>query len=157
MKKDTECVSSADTDQRHRFGHSIGLVGRLWRLEIDRRLAPFGLTEARWRILLTLARAAEPLQQKTLAEYVGVQGPTLVRTLDALAHEGLLERRADTDDKRARSIHLTPLAEPILAHIDAALRAVREDIFVDIPPEDVDTCLRVFDQLLTNLSPNSGR
>lgn len=157
MKNSSSCSHNLDGDKRHQLGHSIGMVGRLWRLEVDRRLAPFGLSEARWRILLTLARAAEPLQQKTLAEYVGVQGPTLVRTLDALANEGLLERRADSDDKRARTIHLTAKAEPTLVRIEATLRAVREEIFTDIAAADIDTCIRVFDQLLTNLSPRTGR
>src|SRR3546814_19594268 len=75
------------------FGLRLGLVARLWRAEIDRRLAAFGLTESRWLTLLHLSRLSEPVTQRELAESVGVQGPTLVRTLDWLEAEGRSEER----------------------------------------------------------------
>lgn len=43
------------TDQ-HRFGMQLAQMSRGWRAELDRRLAGLGLSQARWLVLLHLAR-----------------------------------------------------------------------------------------------------
>ena len=53
------------------FGFRLGLVARLWRAELDRRLAAFGLTEARWLTLIHLSRLPDAVTQRELAEAVG--------------------------------------------------------------------------------------
>ena len=74
---------------QEQFGLRLGLVARLWRAEIDRRLATFGLTESRWLTLLHLSRLPQAATQRELAEAVGVRGPTLVRALDRLEAEDI--------------------------------------------------------------------
>src|SRR3546814_15512969 len=86
------------------LGRRLGRVARLWRAEIDRRLATFGLTESRWLTLLHISRLPHAATQRELAEAVGVRGPTLVRTLDRLEAEGLIERRTEAADRRTKSV-----------------------------------------------------
>ncbi|MEX1058151.1 MAG: MarR family transcriptional regulator [Natronospirillum sp.] len=148
------CSKSSQT--REQFGHRLGQAGRLWRAEVDRRLSPHGLTESRWRLLLVLIRADHPLRQKELAEALCVQGPTLVRTLDWLEQEGLVERRSIAGDRRARTIHLTQQAAPSIERIQAVVESVRQDVFQGIDPEDVQTCLTVFDQIISNLGGSNS-
>jgi MarR family transcriptional regulator for hemolysin len=138
-------------DDQEQFGFRIGLVARLWRGEIDRQLATFGLTESRWLTLLHLSRLPESVTQRELAEAVGVQGPTLVRTLDRLEAEGLIERRTEAADRRTKSVHLRAEAAPILERIEEAAAAVRAEIFSDISHTEVTTCLKVFDQIAGKL------
>lgn len=136
---------------RELLGLRLGQLGRLWRAEVDKRLSPHGLTESRWRLLLALSRAQHPLRQKELADILGIQGPTLVRTLDRLEREGMVERRSTACDKRAKTIHLTQRAEPSLDTIQAVVESVREEIFQGTDPQDVATCLSVLDHLVANL------
>ena len=91
--------------QRELFGTWLAHLTRAWREQVDARLAPFGLSQARWLILLHLSRGANGSSQKALAARVGVQGPTLVRTLDRLEAEGMVERREASEDRRAKTIH----------------------------------------------------
>jgi len=142
-----------DQGSRELFGAWLGLTARSWRAEIDRRMASHGLTEARWLVLLRLSRAPGPLTQKALAAAVGVQGPTLVRTLDWLEAEGLIERRAAAGDRRANSIHLTDRARPSLANIQAVVDGLRAELFAGIDDADLQTCLRVFRHIAGTLSP----
>lgn len=144
-------MSQQDPPLREQLGPRLAQVGRLWRAEIDRQLSPYGLTAARWRILMDLSRARQPLMQKELAESIGVQGPTLVRSLDWLEAEGLVERRAIAGDRRAKTVHLTSRAEPALAQIQAVVTRIGMHIFEGIDPDDIAVCLNVFDQIVAKL------
>ena len=139
-------------DNQEQFGLRLGLVARLWRAEIDRRLAAFGLTESRWLTLLHLSRLPQrTATQRELAEAVGVQGPTLVRTLDRLEAEGLIERRTEAADRRTKSVHLRAEAAPVLERIETTAAAVRAEIFSDISHAEVATCLKVLEQIAGKL------
>ncbi|OSQ34754.1 MULTISPECIES: transcriptional regulator SlyA [Thalassospira] len=138
-------------DDQEQFGLRLGLVARLWRAEIDRRLATFGLTESRWLTLLHLSRLPQAATQRELAEAVGVRGPTLVRTLDRLEAEGLIERRTETADRRTKSVHLRAEAAPVLERIEATAAAVRAEILSDITSDEVATCLKVLEQIAGKL------
>lgn len=138
-------------NDQERFGLHLGLVARLWRAEIDRRLAAFGLTESRWLTLLHLSRLDEAATQRELAEAVGVRGPTLVRTLDRLEAEGLIERRTEASDRRAKTVHLRAEAAPVLERIETTVAAVRAEIFSDISHAEVTTCLKVFEKIAGKL------
>ncbi len=138
-------------NDQEQFGLRIGLVARLWRAEIDRRLTAFGLTESRWLTLLHLSRLPKAVTQRELAEAVGVRGPTLVRTLDRLEAEGLIERRTEASDRRTKSVHLRAEAVPVLERIETTAAAVRAEIFSDISHAEVTTCLRVFEKIAGKL------
>jgi MarR family transcriptional regulator for hemolysin len=136
---------------RERFAVWLSQLSRLWRTEIDRRLSPHGLTESRWLTLLHLSRLGEQVTQTELAAAVGVQGPTLVRTLDWLEAEGLIERRPLPSDRRAKSVHLTAKAEPSLQRIQKVAEQLRAEIFSDISAAEIDTCLAVFEKIAAKL------
>ena len=138
-------------NDQEQFGLRLGLVARLWRAEIDRRLTAFGLTESRWLTLLRLSRLTEAATQRELAEAVGVRGATLVRTLDRLEAEGLIERRTEASDRRIKSVHLRAGAAPILERIETTVAAVRAEIFSDISHAEMTTCLKVFEKIAGKL------
>jgi MarR family transcriptional regulator for hemolysin len=133
------------------FGISLGLVARLWRNEVDRRLAALGLTESRWLALLYLSRMPHPVTQRELADAMGVQGPTLVHILDWLESEALVERRTASGDRRSKAVHLASKAAPVLKRIEHTTAAVRSEILSGISEPDMRICLHVFEQLAGKL------
>lgn len=144
-------VTVGEQGARDSFGAWLGLTARSWRAEIDRRMASHGLTEARWLVLLRLSRAPGPLTQKALAAAVGVQGPTLVRTLDWLEAEGLIERRADPQDRRCNRLHLTAAGRERIAGLAAFKAQLAEELFDNISEAALEQMLRTLDQLHRNI------
>jgi len=134
-----------------RLGRTIGQISRRWRARLDARMAAYGLTEARWLPLLHLARGGDGLTQKDLAARMAVEGPTLVRTLDWLEREGLVQRRAVPQDRRAKTIHLTPRARALHRHIEQAAAAVRAEILEGIPETEILACLAVLEGVAARL------
>lgn len=148
---------SSIRDGQERFGMLLGQIARRWRLRLDARLTAFGLTEAQWMTLLQLARGGDGRTQKELAARVSVEGPTLVRTLDRLEQEGLVVRREAAMDRRAKTVHLTPKAVPILRLIENTAAVVRAELLSGVTDTDLEACMRVFDRLAVTLTaePNA--
>jgi MarR family transcriptional regulator, transcriptional regulator for hemolysin len=105
---------------RHRdnreLAFAINDVARLLRTYADHAARHFGMTRAKWAVLARLDRF-EGLKQTELAEMLDLQPITLTRLLDGLAENGLIERRPDPDDRRAKRLFLTPAARPLLERL----------------------------------------
>jgi MarR family transcriptional regulator for hemolysin len=82
----------------------------------DYKASQFGITRAQWVVLVRLDRF-EGIKQSELAEMLDLQPITLTRLLDRLCDSGLIERRADPNDRRAKRLHLTPAARPMLERL----------------------------------------
>jgi MarR family transcriptional regulator, transcriptional regulator for hemolysin len=95
------------------FAFMLNDVARMLRTYADHKAAQFGITRAQWVVLARLDRS-EGLKQSELAEILDLQPISLTRLLDKLCENGLIERRADPIDRRAKRLFLTPAARPLL-------------------------------------------
>ena len=98
------------------FGFILNDVARLLRTYADYKAAQFGITRAQWAVLVRLERS-EGLNQTELADMLDLQPITLTRLLDKLSDSGLIERRPDPGDRRAKRLFLTPAARPLLKRL----------------------------------------
>jgi len=130
-------------NQREQFGQLLGETARAWRAALDRRLAPVGLSGARWRVLLHLARTDVPLSQKELAHRIGIEGPTLVALLDRMVQDQWVERRPSDSDRRSNTVHLTARARRTIRRIEATAAALREELLSGVSKDELDGCARV--------------
>lgn len=135
---------------RSDFGFRLGRLSRWWRGQIDERLRPLDLTQARWIVLVNLRRGGEGMLQKDLARFIGVEGPTLVRVLDYLEQVNLIERKADESDRRAKTIHLTAAGREKLQEIDQITSNLRERLLDGISDQELQACIAVFDRIQSN-------
>lgn len=136
---------------RARFGVRFSLLARRWRRVLDLRLAEVGLTGTSWVPLVHLEETGGGISQKELALLVGVDGSSLVRTLDILVRDGLIERRRDENDGRARLIYLTAEGTRRVAEIRQSLTASEEAMLVDMSDSEMaqmlEFCARIDDRL----------
>jgi MarR family transcriptional regulator for hemolysin len=103
------------------FMFTLAEVQRLVRAYADKEARRFGITRAQWAVLAKVERF-EGLKQSELAELLEMQPITLTRLIDRLCEQGLLERRSDDTDRRAKRLHLRKAARPLLGKL-AGLRS----------------------------------
>src|SRR5262245_56238207 len=100
------------------FAFLLNDVARLLRTCAVQKARQFGMTRAQWAVLARLQRS-QGLKQSELAEMLDLQPITLTRLLDRLSANGLIERRADPDDRRANRLFLMPAAGPLMEHLNS--------------------------------------
>lgn len=140
-------MSQAD----HQFGAEVALLARTWRAELDRRLSHLGLSQARWLVLLQLARHPQPPTQSELAALVGVECATLARLLDGLEAQTLVRRVTVAEDRRAKRIELLPQTSELIARIEAIASELRGEVLDGIDAAELEICRRVHARMQANL------
>lgn len=125
-------------------------LGRLMRMNFDRRAAKFGLTRAQWRALKRLHRD-EGLRQRELADLLEMEPIALGRTLDRLQKAGFVERRADPADRRAWRLYLTPRAHAVAGDMEVVAQEAIKDMLGGIRASDLTVALGVLEKVKANL------
>jgi MarR family transcriptional regulator for hemolysin len=115
------------------LGLLVARLARIWRRRADLALSAHGLSEATAHPLLILSRRGKCVRQGVLAEEMGIEGPSLVRLIDLLQAEGLVERREDPTDRRAKMLHITALGENKVAQINSVMGQLRGELLGAIP------------------------
>jgi DNA-binding MarR family transcriptional regulator len=97
-------------------------------------LAPFDLTLRTYAVLAMVGGGAIRSQLE-IAQGVGLDKTTLVATLDDLEKRGLVARKPDPQDRRARIVSITCDGEKHLARAADATRELEAQIFAAMNAE----------------------
>lgn len=135
---------------RDQFPFAVARVTRRWRKMLDERLKDLGVTQARWSTMVYLDKGGEGLTQRELAGLMAIENPTLVRLLDSLEEQGLIERRPCPNDRRARRLHLTSAGRSFMDDLSKRAEKLREQMLEGISDEDIECTVRVFNKILEN-------
>ncbi|WP_322011874.1 MarR family winged helix-turn-helix transcriptional regulator [Paraburkholderia sp. J12] len=122
---------------------TLVVAARKWRRTSDSVLSTYNVSEACSTPLLIAGRLGEAVRQVTLAEHVGIEGPSLVRLLDQLCAAGLVRRDEDPDDRRAKTITLTDAGHAVTEKMEEDLRALRGRVLKGVTRADLEATLRV--------------
>ena len=139
------------TTAKDTIGFLLSDTARLMRRDFERRARPVGLTRAQWQALFNLARN-EGCNQATLADLLDVEPITLARVIDRLEASGLVERRLDPGDRRARLLFLGERAHPLLEELRALGAETREVALAGISEEERHQLARLLTRMRANLS-----
>ena len=135
------------TDRHTEFGFLVARIARRMRQAVDSEMRLIGLTEATWRPLMYVRSLGDGVRQKELATAMSVEGPSLVRLLDNLERRGLIERREDESDRRARGIHLTRAGRELAVRAARIGVSFQSRLLSGVPGADLETCERVLETL----------
>lgn len=128
----------------------LGDLGRMIRVEADKRARAHGLTRAQWFILARVEQ--EPgLSQRALAGLLEVEPITVARLVDRLEAQKLVERRPDPHDRRIWRLHPGPGAARVLAPLGVHRDAIAKLLTEGIGSDELDRTRTVLAQMRCNM------
>lgn len=134
------------------LGSDLARLVRVWRALIDHRLKPLELTQTHWVTLHNINRLPPEQSQIQLAKAIGIEQPSLVRTLDQLEEKGLITRHTCANDRRVKRIKLTDAADPIIREVDSVITSTRSEILSGITADEVHLLVGLIGKLEQNIT-----
>jgi len=144
-------ISDTDSQQHFRVTRVLVSAARRWRKLANERVKAVGQTMARWETLFLVGFSGEDLSQSDLARLISVEGPTMVRMLDILARDGLIERHQADTDRRFTTNRITPKGTVVIGEVMAVTNKLRREVLSDIDPEKLEICVDVLSQIIRKL------
>jgi MarR family transcriptional regulator, transcriptional regulator for hemolysin len=131
-------------------------VARAMRTYIDQRAREHGMTRAQWGALARLERH-EGMTQAEMAEALEIQPISLVRLIDRLCLQGLVERRPHPRDRRANRLYLTQKGRATLAQLLPLGRAVAGEVLAQFGETEVADLLQKLLLIRNNIRQAVGK
>ena len=135
------------------FFHSINQFTRHFSKVLNESLVPLGLYAAQWTIIYRL-KTGGPSTQKEISSYLGVEAPTMTRTLARLEKSGWITRTSGKD-KREKLISLTDAAILEYDNWLAAVRSSESNVLQNITEEEISTMIRLMAKMRENMVPGT--
>jgi MarR family transcriptional regulator for hemolysin len=119
---------------------------------IDDRLKPLELTQTHWVTLHNINMLPPEQSQIQLAKAIGIEQPSLVRTLDQLEEKKLITRQTCASDRRAKRIKLTEEAEPIISEMESVIDSTRKEILSGMSSAEIEQLGGMLSRLEKNIA-----
>jgi MarR family transcriptional regulator, organic hydroperoxide resistance regulator len=100
---------------------------------------------------LHLVSSLRSASVSTVARHLSVSAPTVCANVDQLEASGLVTRHRSERDHRAVDLSLTPKGRKVESRVWARIGRVMAEAAEDLPPHDVATAVRVFQELSRRL------
>ena len=131
-------------------------VARALRTYVDQRAREHGMTRAQWGVLARLERD-EGMMQTEMAEALEIQPISLVRLVDRLCEQGLVERRPHPTDRRANCLYLSDKGRARLAQMVPLGREISGNVLAAFSESDVAELLSKLLSLKRNIRRAAAR
>ena len=135
-------------DKKLQLTRRVLFLARRWRNLMDEALRDTGDSHARWTTLLWVDLLKGRANHRELAERVGVELPTLIRLLNRLEREGVVERRALPGSAQSKTVVLTRLGRAQFKRMGAVVLATRAEFLRDVDEAQLTAALTLLDSLL---------
>ncbi|WP_304991532.1 MarR family winged helix-turn-helix transcriptional regulator [Burkholderia plantarii] len=126
-------------------------AARMWRKVADVELSKLNLSEATSTPLWLIYKLGEGLRQRTISEHLGIEGHSLVRLLDQLESAGLVVRRDDASDRRAKTLYLTDAGRQVGQQVDAMVKDIKAKLLHGVSADQ----LALVDSVLTGITTSA--
>ena len=118
------------------IGWLLSRAAFAWRHAVDHYMADLGLTQSRWIAMLHLDRTGEGCSQKELAGDIGIEQPSLLRTLNLLEEAGLILRKPCPDDARRKTLWFTERGRELMQAVEARAFEGRQQMLRGLSDEE---------------------
>lgn len=117
--------------------------------EFNRRLQEYGTTRVQWIALFYIGKVGE-ISQKELSDYMDIKESSMVRLIDRMEKEELVERRKEVEDRRITKIILTNKGKFLREELMPIGQAFQDDVLQGISKE----YLEIFKDVLQRMTDN---
>lgn len=118
---------------------SMGRVFRLCRDAVTLAVEPLGLTQSRWTAMIHIDHLQQGVTQQALATSLGIEMPSLTRTVKQLEQQAIIVRRVDEQDKRSRKIYFTEQGLQLLEALRGIMTEVKTQLYAGLTTAQLDT------------------
>jgi DNA-binding MarR family transcriptional regulator len=111
------------------IGYLVWHLTLRWRAELDRALAPLGLTSAQYAVLASLyglSQGGARPSQRELADFAGLEPMHLSKLVRALQRAGLVDRAGNPADTRAVQLRVTDRGVEVVTAARATVLKLEE-------------------------------
>jgi DNA-binding MarR family transcriptional regulator len=135
------------------IGYWVHRVYQAARNDLYKAFRAHGLdiTPEQWTILLSLWER-DGRTQRELGEATFRDAPTMSRMVDSLERQGLVKRRSDAGDARARTVWLTDAGRKVKKVLVPAARGMVERLTAGIDEADMITTRAALRRMFANLT-----
>lgn len=124
---------------------------RILRGKVTETLEKYHLTMTEWALLGKLYDAKdEGVHLADVASALGVEPPLVTTMVSQLEKKGLVGRKEDVRDRRAKFISLTDESRSLVPKIEEAMQKTQTDLLKGLTTEDVATFMKVLESLVKN-------
>lgn len=148
---DTMQSDEGPLDTKRQIALRFTVIARLLRNNFDRQVSGLGVTRSQWAMIAVVSRYPGATQRH-IAELLEMSEASAGRLIDRLCADGLLERRARNDDRRARAVYLTGAAGPLLDTLAAVARDFEERMFKGFSDSELEQFQSFMDRIYENSS-----
>ena len=132
---------------RESLGYLVNRAARIMAGELAVRIRPTGVGVGQWAILLLLW-ARDGATQAELARRAAIEAPTVVRTIDRMVRDGLVQRAGDPGDARLSRIYLTDRGRALQDELIPHAVAVNNEVLSRLSPAEGDHLRRLLAKLI---------
>lgn len=137
---------------KEEFGQLMGDTARLWKMYLNERLKPVGLSYAKWSAMLLLSRHEDGIVQNELAQLLSIENPTLARILSDIEKDGWIRRIQHPTDRRAKIVLFTKNGRKKFDDTKIVLNSLRTQILSDIDKDMLQSNINVLKIIFNNLT-----
>ncbi len=136
---------------RRDLSRKLTVIARHLRNRFDQSVTKLGVTRSQWTLIAVVANRPG-LTQRTIAELLEISEAAAGRLIDRLCAEGLLERKARSDDRRAYSVYLTDAAKPYMETLGGIARRNEEETYAGLSEDQLEQLDTLLALVYTNVA-----
>lgn len=124
---------------------------RILRGKVTETLEKYHLTMTEWALLGKLYDAnADGVHLADVASALGVEPPLVTTMVSQLEKKGLVGRKEDVRDRRAKFISLTDESRELVPRIEEAMLQTQANLLKGLTDQDITTFMKVLETLVKN-------
>lgn len=127
----------ARSDENPTIGSLVWRLSMRWRAQVDKAVAPYGLTHAKYTVLARLyghglRQPDSPPSQRELADIAGLEAVYMSKLVTGLERDGFVSRTRHPDDTRTMQLALTRAGAKAIEPAIEAVRVLHESMLAPI-------------------------